>query len=381
MRWYYSSGDDNAKRGLVEQKVLFEMAKKGEIKPTDLVWKEDSEEGWVIASSVKGLFSEKEQPAKPARKGKPAAKAGRKPEAGPTPGPPAPSPPQKPLKKILVVLSVLAALMACGVVGTVVIEIRRRNAVPPEPVITEPPIEVVRSNRVAALSRQIDVFLQREDVARSEALWLEMKKNDDDGASTEAYRQRINALKVELVYFMKMQAGLREGKVTTKLTSELVRVYEKRGGNKALAAFADGVLADKKALTPAVTLSLARLFNTLQDRDRLTKSLAAFSAVAPTNGPPTAHLEVVNMYCVESLPTNGMQLLEKYLAGEKTNSAAWYELGAIRCATGHEDEAMDALKLAVKFGNDDTKRAAVADKRFAKIQDKWGFKRLTKIKD
>ena len=376
MRWFYASKADGSKHGLVEKNILFDMAKKGELQPTDLVWEEGSEEGWVLASSVTGLFAGQKKKKKEKRPQK-------NPSATPaTAPPPAAAPRQrKPLNKVVVVLGVLAGLMACAVLATVVFEIHRKNQMPPEPPVTGPPPEVVRSNRVVAISHQIDALIEREDLGRAQTLWAEMKKNDDGGTVAETYRQRINALQLELQHFMQLQALVRHGKLTTNNIAEVIRVYKKRGGNKELVALADAILADKAKQTPALSLSMARLYRAVEEHDRLKKSLNLFSSLAPTNGPPTAHLEIADMYGAENLPTNGMRLLEKYLAGEKTNSVAWLELGAIRCATGHEDEAMDALKKAVEYGGNDARRAAVAEPRFKPISDKWSFGRLTKLRD
>ena len=374
MRWFYSSEGDGSKRGLVEQDALFEMAKKGELKPSDLVWQEDSEEGWMPASSVQGLFTGQEKEA--------AAEPGAQPPAPGAPPETAKAPPpqaKKPLRKVVVALSALAVLMTAAVVITVVVE--KLGGEPPEPPPTGPPPEVVRSNRVVQISQDIDTCLEHEDLGRARQLWTEMKEKDDTGLITESYRKRINALQVELSHFMEMQKTLRAGNINDKTIAELVRAYEKRGGNAALLELADSVLADQTALTPPKTVALARLFRALKDADRLRNTLGVFSAIAPTNGPVDTHLEVVKMYTAENMPTNAMQLLEKYLTGESKNTTAWYELGALRCSNGQDDKGMDALKMAVEFGNDDTKRAAIADPRYKSISERWSFRRLTKIKE
>ena len=54
MQWYYTSGGQQF--GPVEESVLSQMARDGQLKPTDLVWNSSMGGQWVAASSIPGLF-------------------------------------------------------------------------------------------------------------------------------------------------------------------------------------------------------------------------------------------------------------------------------------------------------------------------------------
>ena len=54
MQWFYTSG--GLQFGPIEESVLFQMARDGQLKPTDLVWNSSMGSQWIEASSIPGLF-------------------------------------------------------------------------------------------------------------------------------------------------------------------------------------------------------------------------------------------------------------------------------------------------------------------------------------
>ncbi len=56
--WYYAKGDK--KHGPVSSKQLKQLARTGELLPTDLVWKEGAAD-WKPAKLLNGLFPETKQ--------------------------------------------------------------------------------------------------------------------------------------------------------------------------------------------------------------------------------------------------------------------------------------------------------------------------------
>lgn len=385
MQYWYAARGNSSKRGLADELVLFEMAKNGKLKPSDLVWSTTTGSRWVPASTIEGLFHSATQPA---------PSGNRDSQAAPAAGRVGSERHQHWVVPVIVTIVMIAfaavmALLALKFVGT---------AKPPPKADFLSSLEeeavtgaatgqvsvviaaVARSNVVADLRDRIAVLLVKDRLDEAEKLIGQLTKTDGGAEFAERLSLRLDGLKRTALRKSELEVALRAGTLDKAGAEELLTIVRERKEEASLQTVIEGLLRDKGEMTSGTSLSVARLCAVAGWQSLQKSSLREFSARAPMSGPDGEYLEVVQMYNALGDPAKGADLLAKYLANSPQSSAAWLELAAIRCSSGDPKAAMTALKQAVDRGGNEACANARRDSRFDSVRDTRAFRSLIGIK-
>ncbi|MCK5849984.1 MAG: DUF4339 domain-containing protein [Kiritimatiellae bacterium] len=363
MQWFYAHLGDTDNRGVVEQEELFEMARKGKLGPSDLVWNQQEDVGWVPASSVRGLFPEPSEENIPAPEKEIEVTA----------------PPPEPAKsgKFIPILLILALLMVTAVVYTMREEadrIRKEEKATPDP-------EVARSNKITKLVKQIDSALTNDNPKKAASLLTELSEYDHENNHTTEFSNQIDALNADLSQINTLWQSLYAGTLTDKSAKTLIKLYDDRGGSSRVIDCGMGIMSNKTITSRLhCHLSLALLFKALEHTENAENALNQFITNADYKGKEDIYIEASRMLTAQGRTKLTTEVLQKYLENQPTNSIAWLELAAVQSEGNTLKDSMNSLKKAIIYGNNNTKRAAVQDTRFKPIKNKRSFRKLTKVK-
>jgi len=389
VQYWYSIRGDSVKRGVADELVLFEMAKKGKIKPNDLVWCTASGSGWVAASTVPGLFSTEQS-----------ARSEAAPDSGTGESIPSPGPAASTKSRLMVPILIALALAAItGALALMAVMIRERaghsEALPQllaplelEAMATSNELvgigaglaAVASSNAAAYLRDRISVCFDADRLDEAEKLINELRENCDDQAGAARLSSRLAGLKRTASRRAGLEIALRQGTLDSATAVELFIIYKERGEEKKLEGLVESMLRERLAMTWENSLSVARLCEAAGWQVSERVALREFDSHASLTGPAEPHLEAARMYEALGEQLKGADLLERYLTNSPLSSAAWFELAAIRSASGDSKSAMKALQMAIEQGGDAACSSARRELRFAPIRDSRAFKTLVGIK-
>lgn len=385
MQYWYSIKGNSAIRGQADELVLFEMAKNGKLKPSDLVWSTSTGSRWVPASTIEGMFSQ-------------AALA----EAARSSGQPEPAVAQSPAGKqhhwIKTVVVAAALLLVTCVMAFIAMKLVKSAKPPPKQDFLKSLEEEARStfstgdvavgsmavgrdNAVASLRDRIAACFAKDQLDESAKLIEELRKTEGGAEFAQRLAVRLDGLRRTASRKGELENALSAGTLDKAGAEELFTIVMERKEEARLQSVTEGLLREKSAITPASSLSAARMCRAAGWRSLQKTALREFCARATMSGPDTDYLEVVNMYSALGEPLKGIDLLSKYLTNSPRSSAAWLELAALQCSAGGDSKAaMAALKQAVEGGGQDACSAARRDARFDSIRNTSAFRNLIGIK-
>jgi hypothetical protein len=399
MQWYFKDKNDGSRHGIVEETALFDMARKGEIKPTDLVWSDKTGGHWVQASTVEDLF-----PAQDGTKGKVVSIK--------TAPPPAFDEQREATKKKSVV-PIALLLVFIGMVGGLGVvylrgpgeklkstspqelpaarqsetkpakfETAPQPPIVPSPVIPPPaqsnPALVVVTIEKTAIIDQFNSALANEEVAKASKLLVDLAQSDAKTEKVQELSKRLNAVRQSLARSRQLEAALRSGNMDAQMAAEIVTVYDGRKKRNELVNMTKEIMTSTNALSPDVDLGIARVCVVLKDHEQTKAALSNYTTRVIVKTDLMEYIEAAKMFQSENDPMRGADLMQKYLAGDPTNPLAWFEYSAWKCACGDSDEAYEGLKKSVGYGGNDMKKKAQHDDRFKPIMDTRKFRRLTR---
>lgn len=384
MQYWYATRGNSTKRGMADELVLFEMAKKGRLKPTDLVWSAATGSCWVPASTIEDLFlpaaAESETAAAPA--------------VVPVRNPANVDKHRKWVSPLLVTIAMLC--LTCIMSFVAVKVVRARRVVTPTgflakiertamaDVVTAGVSESIatsaRSNAVASLKDRIYACFINDRLAEAEQLIESLRQTEGGEESAGRLTTRLGGLKRTSARKSELEKALKAGTLDIGAADELLIIYRERKEEDSLLTLTEDLLKDKGSLTPEMSLSAARLCKAADWKQLEKSALREFVSRALMSGPDHDYLEVAQMYSNLGEQAMGTQLLERYLANSPQSSAVWLEIAAIRCSSGDFKESMLALRQAVDKGGDEACALARRDSRFDPIRDSPVFLNLIGIK-
>jgi len=406
MEWYYKDKTDGSRHGVVEQPDLFEMARKGELKPGDLVCSEQTGTRWVTASTIQGLF-DKSVEAPPPAKTAPVPKSSKSERTG------------KGMNKTLVNAAVWGTIVVCvgaalfyylkssGTIDTFTPsgDVQPPTTPAPSPTPTSKPTptpapetptavapapvpqEVTTGNTdvnvpspMAATIEQLNKCIANEESEKASKLLTDLAMSSEETAVVRELSKRVSLMKQTLLRVKQLQVSLLKGELTPAGIKELAAYYESRKRTPDLLRLTAGMLSNTDALTSETSLGIARLCAVLKERDQTKTALATYVSTVQIAKNVKEYIEVARMFNTANDPLHGAAFLQKYLDREATNSTVLLEFAALKCVGGDSDAALEALRKAVKYGYEDAKEKARDDDRFAPIKEKRAFKKLTSPK-
>ena len=384
MQYWYATRGTSTTRGMADELVLFEMAKKGRIRPSDLVWSTTTGSCWVPASTIEGLFL-----TLPAEHETAAALAEvpgiRRVDAG------------NPGKWIYPLLVAVAMLCVAGAMALVAVKVVRARRMPPPTGflaeierkamgnampggVAEAVASSTRSNLVASLKDRISACIVDDRLAEAEELITTLRQTEGGEELAGRLTTRLGGLKRTSARKAELERWLQMGTLATAAADELLLICRERGEEANLQKLTEDMLKEKSALTPEMSLSAARLCSEAGWKQLEKSALREFVSRAPMSGPDHEFLEVAQMYSNLGEQARGTELLERYLANSPQSSAAWLEVAAVRCSSGDSKAALVALRQAVEKGGDEACALARRDSRFDAIRDSPAFRILIGIK-
>jgi hypothetical protein len=390
MQWYYKDKADGSRHGVAEEPALFEMARKGELKPGDLVCSEQTGTRWVPASTIKGLFDKPVEATAPA-------------QAAPAPQSVKSKRPEKDRKKIPVNAVVMGAIAICAA-AAVIYYLKSHSTieeflpkadgqspptstpwpeiptdVTPTPVSQEGTADNTDTNvpsPAASIIEQMNKCMAEEDTDKASKLLMELAQSSEETLVVRAMSKKLSLLKQTLLRVKQCENALRKGELGPDGIRELVAYYESRKRTADLLKITAGILSNSNTLTTETSLGVARLSTILKEYGQTKIALDNYVSTVKVSKNVKEYIEVARMFNTVNDPLRGATLLNNYLERESTDSTVWFEFAALKCAGGDSDSAIEALKKAIKYGYEDVKEKARQDNRFAPIKEQRAFKKL-----
>ena len=368
MKWFYAHLGDTDNRGVVEQEELFKMARKGNLAPSDLVWNQEKDDGWVPASTVPGLFTETpEQETTSAEKDQEDATATE----------PKPAKSGNFIPILLILLIFLAATVAYTMKKEA--DIKNANHIKEEIEVNAPDSGIIRSNKIEELVNQIDTALTGSKPGKASSTLTKLIEYDYENENITMFSNRIDTLNADLSKINTLWQSLYAGKLTSESAKTLIKLYNGRGGNPMVLGHCQKIMTNKKIEnSTASLLSLARIFKALESQENEKNMLDKFLKKANYKGSEDIYIEASRMLAAQGRINLTIHILEKYLENQPNNSVAWLEFAAVQASGDTPKDAFDSLKKAIKHGDNNTKKTAIKDARFESIKDKRTFRKLTK---
>lgn len=384
MQYWYAVRGNSSLRGVADELVLFEMARNGRLKPTDLVWNTTTGSRWVPASTIEGLFP-------------PIAQAGAADDAASVvPGSVQPDAGRRRSWMIPGIVTVVLVSIACmmAIVALKFVKVEKTlpkadflSALEQEAMSSASTVEmtkgiaaVARSNVVASLRDRIAVCFVQDRLAEAEKLIADLRQTEGGAEFVQRLASRLEGLKRTALRKSELEKELKSGTLDKAGAEELVSIFRERREEAILQALTEDLLRDKSGITPAISLAAARLCNAAGWTTSEKIALREFAGRAAMSGPDSDYLEAVRMYSALGEPLKGADLLARYVTNAPQSCAAWLELAAIRCSAGDFKAGMTALRQAVDRGGNEACASARRDPRFDTVRDTRAFRSLIGIK-
>jgi hypothetical protein len=230
MLYWYASRGDASRRGVADERVLFEMVKKGQLRPTDLVWNASTGARWVSASTIEGLFPE-----------------GYVAPGGEAPADGAASQGSRRRPWVIALVAAAAAVAVFGIViAYVIVSSGRKPAAKPHSGSTDfltsrqraalestnasaqvrqAALVSAKVNAVAALSDKIAVCFGQERFDEAERLIAEMRLQEGGAEQASRLSGRLDAMKKTIARRTALESGMRDGSVDRAGADELLQIY------------------------------------------------------------------------------------------------------------------------------------------------------------
>ncbi|TFH14350.1 MAG: hypothetical protein E4H02_10065 [Lentisphaerales bacterium] len=394
MKWFYSKRGTEQQHGLIDEAMLRDMVRTGELRPDDLLWPESSGHKWIPASSIPGLFpalalpSSVRQP--PGQHVDPhadlASSSGAR-DHGPQADLACGTGPDK-----RAVAAVAAGLL---VIGTVIIGLLMRGcspdarepvAVQPDAVIAsepdpepEPFIPRHEPRDWSSTIRKIEAGIALHETNTTSELLTRVLSDNETNPVVLRLALQLQQLCDSLDTLAKLNSALRNGSLKqgdASLLAELNAQYDKQ--NPLLKTVRE-MLDNKDALTGDMCVSASFACSARADTNTMMLCSRRYIALTTERTSIESCLGISRALASAGLTDEAQRLLHNFLANQPDSAAAWIELSAIQCLAGNQKDALDSLKTATELGGDEIRARAKSDSHFDTIRDNWRFKRYTRM--
>jgi|GEM_PF-6274547 len=383
MFWYYAERGRATNHGLVDELMLFDLAREGRLKPDDMVWSAADGKKWVKASTIEGLFPKDDH-----------GNAVIHPRAEVAPHEHLQTVRERPMVlKFVAIAAGMGFVVAVGV--AVYAGLRRPPAVeppPPPPVVAveAPPVKtssvtiataVIASNNVAVLVSQAVAALREERFDVAAMAVREMARFPEASNDYSNLSAQLEVLQRKFARRTELCALLDKGGLSSATAAELVQLHRERKIEPQLIEQAARILRDKKALSGNMALSVARVFFQCKGYGQARVALKEFAGRAAWSGSADDYIDAAKMCTRVEEMELGAGILEKYVRSESDSGPAWLELAAIQSSLNDTKAAFRALEAAVRFGGNQLRRKAIEDARFDNVRETRTFQRLVQTRE
>ncbi len=357
-KWYYAKRGNIRERGIIDDDELARMASSGELHPDDLLCGESSTAGWVRASSIEGLIK----------------------NTGTAPAEPATPVTSQPAVKNLSALAIVAVL---AVVAALCVWrfLPRGAGTGGEPVsqgsnsvstAVSPEGQSV-TDRWAVVVARIRAQADAGNVEDAEALLARMRLITGDNDTVKDLGEKLSDARKRRA-FEGLKATFKACLLDERGIRELADMAVSMGDKDLVPTLLATMLADQAGLNVARCRYGIKAATVIDDA-----GLKAFAVKEYLSRVDCSDSEVLCIEIVKLAVENGMGAevpgkLQAFLSKHPGNAAIQFELAACLAQEGRSDEAIGALKKAVKAGGDSVKARAKADPRFDPIRGAWSFK-------
>jgi hypothetical protein len=364
MMWYYMKRGSVRVRDTVSDEQLRNMARAGDIDETDLLWSEQTAGRWVRAGSIPDLFV-REAPAPVAPE----------PKAQPQDQPPEPVAEKGHHHKSAIAAVIVAVAAIAGVIA--VNHFKKGMLPPPTPPPPQtPPPAPVETNEWETVEADVASLIKRGMVSDAQeviAAYVSDKGEDTISAGmrkavdTHMKRQRLTELYADFI----------KGKANAEQKKALIDISRELGELDNLKASLKSTLTGKKLPSEGLCRSILDFSKTLADESLRITSIETLAKIIKASSSERGCMEMVKLYEAEKMTDRATEQLRTFAAAHPNATNAWFELSARLAASGEKDEAMEALKEAIRLGGKEAKIDAKRDPRFESIKGA-GFWWLTK---
>lgn len=363
--WYYMQRGNVRERKILSDDQLTAMAREGELDKDDLLWRAEGDQKWVRASSVPDLLVEPEPP----RKAEPEEKPGPLPGSETKPQKPEPAPEKGHGHKSAVVAAVIAIIAIIAVLAANKVKglLQEPESPPPPP----PPPE--ETNTWQTVEADLTALLKGGMI--EDANDLISAYAADRGEDAVAARLR-SALSTHLKsqQLQKMYEAFIRGQLDAGGKKELLSLSRELGDMEKLKKSLALALTAKRPPSEELCRSILDLSRILTDEPLELAALEALAKVLKADTSEEGCLEMVKVYAALEMADKAITLLQQFVETNPESANAWYELTAHLAQADKNDEALEALKVAMKLGGKDARIDARRDERFDSIKDTLTFK-------
>lgn len=362
MSWFYIKKGDFRNRGVVSEKQLGILIRAGEINRNDLLWNDKEPGRWVRAESLSNHFDNGEEPA---------------PEIKPQLNKPRVSPKPLPLKnrrKSLWLPAMAAAAAAVLIVAGHLIQ--KTDDVPQVEAAVEPP-PPAETNIWETVVSDFTTLLAQNKTAEARAL---MSGYEADRGKDNIYA----TMDLTLTTFLKKQrlsqlySDFLNGKASHSSINEILQVASDLSETENLTESLKTLLSSKKKPSAVLCQSILVLAVTKNDQALINMTASVIEETIDWKASPDDCMKIVLIYNKNGLDSRSITLIRKYIEHDSEEPWIWLELSALLAQADQTDEALNALKMAVKHGGDDIRQSARNDPRFEPVRETWSFGRLTR---
>jgi tetratricopeptide (TPR) repeat protein len=369
MMWYLLKPGSIRKRRVLTEEQLKKMAGAGEVHDHDLLWSEQTGNRWVRAAAIPNLLPKPEpKPQAPVQKSAPAAAPApaQAAQAAQTRQAPSPKPQANNRQhRPAVIAVIIAALAIAGVF--LADKLKKPEELPPAPP------QPAESNIWAAVESDLAAMISENRIDDANALivsYVEDKGQDAISARMKASVERHRKRQRLTVLYSLLLKGAAKDEEKSELLQSAADLGELANLKESIAS----TLSAKKPPSPEACRTLLGFSGMMKDRQLEILSVEALRAGLKVSSSEPDCMEIAGLYVRYNMQDKAIVLLREFVTAQPDSAEAWFELAALLAASARTEEALEALKTAVKLGGDDACIDAKRDPRFDSVKDTWTFK-------